>query len=102
MLQLLKPVCPRASKSQLLEPVCPRASKSQLLEPMCPEPVLPSKKSHCHKKPMHCSYSKPECSNEEPVQPKVNKRVKWISGVKLWPERISQGLHYLVQPTRGS
>ena len=51
-------------------------------EPAALEPVLADKRSHCSEKPAHhnsgvapahCIERKPECSREDPGQPKINK-----------------------------
>ena len=51
---------------------CKQRLRSRALEPM-----LPNKRSHCHKKPMHCNYRKSPPSNENSAQPINNKVVQW-------------------------
>ena len=50
----------------------PQLLKATPLEPVC------HKTSHCTEKPAHCIeekplLEKPECSNKDPAQPKINK-----------------------------
>ena len=70
-----------ACAPQLLS-LCSRARKPQLLKPVHLEPVLRNKRSHRNEKPAHrneeepplvATREKPERSNEDPTQPKINK-----------------------------
>ena len=64
-----------ARAPQLLSPV------PQLLKPVRLEPVLCNKRSHSNKPahhseerlPLAATREKPACSNEDPMQPKINK-----------------------------
>ena len=49
------------------------ARKTQLLKPTRLEPLIHSKRSHCNEKPAQRNLGKPTRSNEDPMQPKINK-----------------------------
>ena len=68
---------------QLLKPVSHNywAQEPQLLKPTHLEPTLRNKRSHGNEKPVHhnkelpplaATTEKPACSNEDPMQPKIN------------------------------
>ena len=60
-----------------------------LLKPMHLEPVLPSKRSQCNKKPLYCNEVSPGLynerklvqSNKDPAQSKINKYIFKRAGV---------------------
>ena len=47
----------------------------QLLKPVHLEPVLHNERSHYSKKPVHRNQRKPTGSNNDPEQPKINKKI---------------------------
>ena len=80
------PTCRGATKPvpQLLS-LRSRAREPRVLKPVCLEPMLCNKMSHHNKKPAHRNKEqppahhnqrKPECSNEDPRQPKKHQKKK--------------------------